>query len=154
MIRINTSNGNTFRLDLADEDQARKLVKLLGDYDFQRTITGITVMRRYTRRHRCNNQGCKRVAKLVCPVCGEIEDGGRFSYTGNQYTLVRPSSFDRISFAVENSVSNGDNGVNGGEKLICSAGGVQLQIMAYAHQPSARVSLREIGKQRYNPNVG
>jgi len=154
MIRINTSDGKTFRLDLGNEEQARELVGMMSNYDFQKSVTGITVMRRYTRRHRCPTQGCKRVATLVCPVCGEIEDNGRFSYTGNQYTLVRPHSFDRISFAIENSVSNGENGVNGGEKLVCSAGNVQLQIMAYAHQPSARVTLREIGEQRYNPNVG
>jgi hypothetical protein len=153
MIRINISNGKTFRLDLNDEEQAKKLVELLGEHSFQESITGITVMRRYARRHRCSNQGCKRMAKLVCPVCGEIGDGGYFNYTGNQYTLVRPNSFDRVSFAVENSVVNGGKGVNGGEKLICNAGDVQLQIMAYAHQPSARVTLRKIGKQRYNPII-
>lgn len=153
VIRINTSDGKTFNLDLSDEKQAKHLMKLLGSYDFQKSISGITALRRYTRRHRCPNQGCKRVATLNCPACGEINDNGRFNYTGNQYTLARPNTFDKISFAVENSVNNVGSDANGGEKIICNAGSVQLQIMAYAHQPSARLILREIGEQRYNPDI-
>jgi hypothetical protein len=153
VIRINTSDGSTFKLDLKDEKQAKRLIELLGDYEFQKHITAITAMRQYSRRHRCPTRGCKRLTKMVCPVCGEVDDGGSFSYTGNQYTLVRPNTFERVSFSIEDSPTDVDKNVNGGEKLICNAGSTQLTIMVYSNQPSARVTLRKIGEQRYNPNV-
>ncbi len=153
MIRINTSDGQTFKIDLDDEKQAKTLIKLLSDYDFQKNITAITGMKHYSRRYRCPNRGCKRPTKMACPVCGEIEDGGSFFYTGNQYTLIRPNKFDKISFYIEKSRENVDIGVDVGERLICNAGSIQFTLMTYSNQPSTRITLREIGEQRYNPIV-
>ena len=150
MLRINTKNGETFKLDLGDERQAAELIKMLADSEFQRSISAITVMKRYTRRHRCPNQGCKRLAKLVCPKCGEIHDDGEFSYMGNQFAIVKPDSFDKVCFEAENSMINDGEDI-GGEKLVLYAGDVQLTIMAYTQQPTARVTLRKIGKRRFNP---
>jgi len=150
MLRINTKDGNTFKLDLENENQAKRLVSLLADEEFQKSITGITVMRRYKRRHRCPNHGCKRPTKLVCPTCGEVDDSGNFEYMGNQFAITRPETFDRVSFAAENSIIPGGS-VIGGERLICFAGDVQLMIMAYSNQPTARVTLQKVGKRRFSP---
>lgn len=152
MIKINTSSGETFKLDLNNEEQAKKLVSLLRDYKFQNEITGITVLRKYKRRHRCNNPNCKRISKAICPRCGEIDDGGNFNYT-DQYTLVRPSSFGKINFTIEESKTNATKNQNVGEKIICNAGDIQLSIMAYSQQPATRISIQRIGNQRYNPRI-
>jgi len=153
VFRINTANGDTFKLDVNDEEQAKRLLTLLKSHKFQQDISGITVLRRYTRRHRCPNPECKRPAKLVCPKCGEIDDGGVFSYMGVQYTLARPDTFDKVSFSAEGLERDDAVNMKGGERLVCFAGDVQLTIMAHAQQPAARVTLRRIGKQRYNPLV-
>jgi hypothetical protein len=149
VVKININDGNTFKLDLSNEDQAKELIQLLGDYDFQQKITAITAFKQYTRRHRCPNKGCKQLVKLVCPDCGVVNDGGNFVYTGNQYTLIRPNA-NRVSFSVENTPFDAKGGT---EKLICNAGEMQLSITTYAQQPAARVMLLKIGEQRYNPNI-
>jgi hypothetical protein len=153
VFRINTADGDTIRLDPHDEEQAQRLLSLMKDHKFQEKISGITVLRRYTRRHRCPNSGCKRHAKLVCPKCGEIDDGYKFTYTGLQYTLARPDTFDKVSFTAEGLERDDSVNMKGGERLVCFAGDVQLTVMAHAQQPAARVTLRRIGKQRYNPLV-
>ena len=153
MFRFNTSDGDTFKLDTQDEEQAKRLLRLLKDHSFQQKVTGITVLKRYTRRHRCPDPRCKRPAKLVCPTCGEIDDGGVFTYTGVQYTLLRPEGFDKVSFSAESLDKEDDTSMKGGERLVCFAGDVQVTIMAHAQQPSTRITLRRIGKQRYNPLV-
>lgn len=151
MIRINIKNGETFKLDLNDEAQAKRLLSLLQNWDFQEQITAITTLRQYSRKHRCPNRGCRNLVTTVCPSCGVIQDNGSFKYTGNQYTLTRPQAFNNVNFGVELIPSNTDDATRGIEKLICNAGGVQLMISTYGNQPSTRVTLREIGEQRYNP---
>jgi hypothetical protein len=150
MLRINTKDGKTFKLDMDDEKQAAELVKLLSGEKMQQNITAVAVMKKYTRRHRCSNPNCKRTARLVCPHCGEIEDNGEFSYMGNQLAVIKPDTFDKVCFEAERSMI-GDGKTVGGEKLVCFAGDVQLTVMAYAQQPTARVTLRRIGKRRFNP---
>lgn len=152
MLRINTKDGKTFKIDLNDKEQYEKLSELLSDNEFQKNITAITLMKRYSRKHKCTNRGCNKMAKLVCPDCGEVYDKGEFTYMGNQFALIKPDSFDKVCFEAENSMINDGENV-GGEKLVCYAGDIQLTIMSYSQQPTARVTMRKIGKRRYNPKL-
>lgn len=153
MFKINTDTGETFRLDTHNESEAKKLLQLLGDRKFQQTITGLTVLRQYSKRYRCPNPKCRKPAKLICPSCGEVTDNGRVTYTGVHYTLLRPEDFDNISFHAETIEPDPEQGLKGGDKIVCFMGDVQLTIMAHASQPASRIALRKIGKQRYNPLV-
>ena len=138
MIRINTKYGNTYKFDLDDSDQAHKLVKLLEDKNFQNIITGITLLRNYKRRYRCANDKCKRVSKMVCPKCGELDDD-YFRYTSH-CTLIRPCLED-VKFEIEKAHKIDDEGVIIGEKLLCKAGEMNLSVTQYKRQPASRIIL-------------
>jgi hypothetical protein len=43
VLKIHTNDGKTARVDLEDEGQAKEWLQLLGDPEFQATITGMTV---------------------------------------------------------------------------------------------------------------
>lgn len=141
MIKINTKHGDTYKFDLDDEQQAIKLMRLMEDVGFQNIITGITLSQRYRRKYRCNK--CKSISKLVCPICGEIEDNGRFNYIG-QCTLSRPQ-LENINFAIDNTDSVANKKSNG-ERLICNVENTQLIITTYKRQPSSRIILSTTGK--------
>lgn len=43
VLKVHTSDGRTSHVDLQDAEQARQLLLLLGDSQFQSTITGLTL---------------------------------------------------------------------------------------------------------------
>lgn len=138
MIRINTKYGNTYKFDLDDSDQARKLIGLLEDQNFQNIITGITLLRTYKRRHRCSNDKCKRTSKMICPKCGELDDD-YFRYTSH-CTLIRPH-LEGVEFGIEKAHKIDDEEVIIGEKLLCKARGINLSVTQYKRQPASRIIL-------------
>ena len=138
MIRINTKYGDSFNFDLDDSDQAAKIIRLLEDKQFQKIITGITLLHNYKRKYRCVNEKCKRMSKLICPKCGELEDG-YFNYTSH-CTLIRPHT-DDVKFNVEKASKIDDNKIIIGEKLFCKAGETNISITQYKRQPASRIIL-------------
>lgn len=150
MIRINTSDGFTLNIDLRNPEQFQELAFLLNDEKFQNKITGISSIQRYNRKIRCSK--CKKSAKIICSSCG-AEENNIFQYTGNQFSLIRPISFNNVNFQIENNVDNIDGKIIGGEKFICNTGNVQLIVMSYVNQPSSRITIREIGYQRFDSNI-
>jgi hypothetical protein len=138
LIRINTKYGDSFNFDLDDSDQAAKIIRLLEDKQFQKIITGITLLHNYKRKYRCVNEKCKRISKLICPKCGELEDG-YFNYTSH-CTLIRPHE-DDVKFSVEKASKIDDNKIIIGEKLFCKAGKTNISITQYKRQPASRIIL-------------
>lgn len=144
MIKINTTYGDTYKFDLENSEQAKKLIELLDDEEFQSIITGITLLQNYKRKHRCTNRNCKCVSKLVCPRCGEIKNDNVFNYI-NQYSLKRPNC-KKVNFQItkENKIVNGIR--NGRVRLLCSTEDIQLSITTYHPQPASRIILTALDR--------
>jgi hypothetical protein len=138
VIRINTKSGNTYKFDLDDSEQASNLIRLLEDKKFQNIITGVTLLHDYKRRYRCINDKCKRISKMICPKCGELDDG-YFRYTSH-CTLIRPH-LDNVKFEVEKAHKIDDKEIVIGEKLLCKTGMINLSITQYKRQPASRIIL-------------
>jgi len=132
VLKLHTSDGQTVRIDLDDEDQARYWLARLGHSDVQRTITGISLVEHHDARARCASCG----SKCSCPL-------------GVQYSVTRPQDFSRVYFHVERVAPRGK--VRGGERVVLFVDDVRLTVMAHASQPSARVVLSKVGRQRFNP---
>lgn len=133
MLKIHTSDGQTHRLDLTDEAQAREWLPLLARQDFQATLKGITLV----ERHPCRGK---------CPQCGTTMSGRDM---GVQYSVSRPDDFRSVFFQVEAVEPNGR--VKGGERVTVFADDVRLVLMAHASQPATRVTVTRMGKRRFNP---
>lgn len=134
MLKIHTSDGQTHRVDLADEDQAREWLPRLARADFQATVNGVSLVERHPVSGRCQH-------------CGK--SSGRDM--GVQYSVSRPDDFRSIFFQVEAVEPNGR--VKGGERVIVFADDVCLTLMAHASQPATRVTIKRTGKRRFNPNT-
>ncbi len=131
MLKIHTRDGQTHRIDLKDADQAGEWLPRLARADFQKTITGLSLVERHASSGRC--QACGQ--KCACD-------------TGVQYSVSRPDAFREIFFHVEAIEANGK--VKGGERVTIFADDVRLVLMAHASQPSTRVSIAKVGKHRFN----
>lgn len=132
MIKVHTKSGQTLRLDLRDESQAREWVERLARSDFQRDVSGVTIVSHHDAAARCSECGARGAGSL-----------------GVQYSLARPDSFDQVSFHVEGVEQSGR--VRGGERLIVFADDIRVTAMAHAAQPAVRVSVSKMGRRRYNP---
>lgn len=149
MFKIHTNDGVTSRVDLSDEDQAKLWLQRFKQPAFQETITGISVLRKCSGHFRCGQ--CNRKAhKIVCPTCGNVEDGAVCG-TGVQYSLSKPIDFDRVFYYAEHISPDVEAKIRGGERITCFADGVKVSMMVHACQSAARISLTKTGKQRYNP---
>ena len=132
MLKIHTRDGQTHRIDRKDADQAATWLPRMARDDFQGTITGLSLVERHASSGRCGACG----QKCSCD-------------TGVQYSVARPDDFQKIFFHVEAIEQNGK--VKGGERVTIFADDVRLVLMAHASQPSTRVSIAKVGRQRFNP---
>lgn len=148
MIKINTKDGKTTRIDLRDEEQAKHLLTSLKRAEFQRAITGVSVVQDAVARIRCPH--CECASELACGRCGR-ETGEAHARTGVQYSITRPDAMEPVFFQVE-QVEDGNG--RGGERVTCFAGETRIAMMVHRGQPSSRISISSPGRQRYNPISG
>jgi predicted RNA-binding Zn-ribbon protein involved in translation (DUF1610 family) len=134
---------------LSDEKIAKEWALKLSDPEFQSKITGITIIQRCNVSAKCDN--CGKQAELHCKRCGHISKDNKCK-AGAQYSLSRPSMFNDVTYVPQVLEPNESVGLRGGEKVICSFGGMQLVVMSHANQPAIKISFNKFGKQRYNPN--
>lgn len=134
MLKIHTCDGQTVRVDLADETQARFWLERLGKEEFQATINGVSLVERHSigKCQGCGNKYGKEI--------------------GVQYSITRPDDFRKVFFHIEYIQPNGK--VKGGEKVTVFSDEIRLVLMAHRSQPAARVTVSKTGKQKYNPYQG
>jgi hypothetical protein len=139
VLKIHTADGKTTAVDLADETQARDFFARLGRAEFQRAISGVTLVEEHS-------------ARAACPYCG----ARCAALLGIQYSVSRPQDFRHVETSAE--LIDAEGRVKGGERLIVYADDVKMTIMAHANQPSVRVVLAKVGRRKFNPdgrrNVG
>lgn len=131
MLKIHTIDGETLRIDMADEEQAKRLLGQLRTHKFQNAITGVSLVETHTVRARCR--------------CGERPT----SQIGVQYSVSRPQAFRSVEYELE--YVSVDGGAKGGERVVLYTDDVCLTMMAHRSQPSARVTLNKVGKRRFKP---
>ena len=132
MLKIHTIDGDTIRVDLSDEQQAREWLPRLERSDFQAKITGVSLVENHvvsSRCSRCNEEVAKRI--------------------GVQYSVSRPRSCRSIIYEIERIPPSG--AVKGGEKIDLFVDDIRLTLVAHAAQPSARVTVNHVGKRRHSP---
>ena len=112
MLKIHTADGQTHLVDLADANQARELTARLSREDFQATINGVSLYKRYPFPK--------------CASCGA--SAGR--ETGVQYSVTRPDGVRRVFVHAECVPTNGR--VKGGERVTVFADDMRLALMAHA----------------------
>ncbi len=152
MLKIHTSDGRTHRIDLADEEQAKEWLGRLRLRAFQEGITGISVVQDCRGRIRCPN--CKRAGHLVCQACERTVPSDSHTRTGVQYSLSRPDGYrGAVAYHAERIEPAEDSRVRGGEKVTCFFGESRATMMVHTGQPSVRLTLLKVGRQRYNPSV-
>lgn len=132
MLKIHTADGQTVRIDLSDEAQARELLSKLDSDRYQRTITGASLVETHEAKGRCRACG----EKVTCQI-------------GVQYSVSRPQAFRRVEYEVEHMPET--ERVKGGERIVLFADDMCLTLTAHRSQPSARVTLVTVGKRRYKP---
>jgi hypothetical protein len=133
MLKIHTSDGQTIRIDLADEAQAREWLDRLKRDDFQATISGISMVETHETRTKCAECGAK--------ASGDI---------GVQYSVSRPQQFNRVRYQVEHTKADGK--AKGSERVIVFADDVRMTMTAHQSQPSSRIAMAKIGRQRFSGN--
>lgn len=132
MLKIHTTSGDTIRIDLADEEQAREWLAKLERDSFQAEISGVSVVEHHEVRARCSECGAKPTGQI-----------------GVQYSVSRPQGLNSVHYEVERI--EGDGKVKGGERVTLYAGDVRLVLMAHQSQPSARIILNKLGRRRFAP---
>jgi hypothetical protein len=132
VLRIHTMDGQTSTLDLRDESQAKSLLQSLGRYEFQSTVSGLTLAEMHQVRGACRACGMKRHATIGC-----------------QFSLTRPQAFREVNFEAE--AVEADGRISGGERLVAYCDDVRLSIMAHAAQPAVRIVLSKIGRRKFDP---
>ena len=147
MFKIHTSNGDTHRVDFDDEEQSATWSERLKHSDFQKIITGVSIVQECVARMRCPS--CKR-GHLICKECGH-ELTNCHTKTGVQYSLSKPDGFGPAFYLVECVTPDEDAKIRGGERISCFVGDSRLSMMVHRGQPSVRVTLLKTGRQRYNP---
>jgi len=148
MFKIHTKDGKTVSIDFENERQAAEWAKRLRDPAFQKTITGISIVKTCGGKFRCDR--CRKATQLDCSHCGHPTKESSCS-TGVQFSLSRPVGFDRCFYVIEKIDPNVNAKMRGGQKITCFVDDIRIVVMAHAGQPASRVSLTKIGKQRYNP---
>ena len=146
MFKVHTKDGLTQRFDLSDEGDIKDLSDLVSDPQFQKTITGVSVVQNCLGHFKC--PVCKKATELVCSVCGQPSQSITCN-TGIQYSLSKPIGFDKAFYNVEKIEPNGK--IKGGERVTVFVGDLRVTLMVHASQLAAKISLARMGKQRYNP---
>lgn len=78
-------------------------------------------------------------------------------YNKHWHTLPFPKKFNHIQYNAELvQINKGGVVVDVGERIICQADDIQINLMVYfGHRPKmARVDVKKIGKQRFSPKGG
>lgn len=150
MFKINTNDGLTIKADLADEEQAREVIRRLKSRKYQERITGISVVRNCTGKFRCSS--CNKAAEFTCSRCGTTTKDAVCGI-GAQYSISRPTGVPGVFYQIEAVSPDREARIRGGEKIICFAGDIKVVLMSHIAQPAARITLSKIGKRRYNPFV-
>lgn len=135
MFKVHTKNGETFKLDLSDENQAKEWIEKFKDKDFQSIITGITVVKRCGGKLRCK---CKN-------SCSQEHTCN----TGVQFSVSRPNGIKDVFYQIEKINPSENN--NGGERITCFVENMSLTMMSHNNQPASRIILSKLGKRGYNP---
>jgi hypothetical protein len=152
MLKIHTADGKTHRLDIQDREQAKALLGMMKQRDFQATITGVSIVGEAGSRIRCPS--CDRAGRLVCQGCGAPVANEARTTTGVQYSLSKPDGYQGpVYYTVEEVASDPAAHVRGGERVTCFAGDSRIQMMVHRGQPSVRITLVKTGRQRYNPLI-
>lgn len=125
MLRAHTKDGLTATFDLSNEEQARAWLRASSEADYQKTITGLTVVGRHASRG-------------ICPTCG----GKCSSNMGVQISVSRPLHFRKIEMLAEQVPVEGN--IKGGERLVVLCDNVRLGVMAHAEQPAVRITLARL----------
>lgn len=131
MFKIHTADGKTTKVDLADEEQAREWINKLARPDFQERITAVSAVERHEIRGRCS-------------TC----NGKVSAATHVQYSVPRP---DAASIYFHLEAVEPDGTLHGGSRVTLFSDEVRLVLMAHRSQPSSRVTLAKLGKQKFNP---
>jgi len=131
VLKIHTSDGQTHRVDLTDENQACFWMDKLSREDFQATVNGISLVE-YHSIGKCQNCGCNFDKSI-----------------GVQYSIPRPYGFKKNFFTAELIEPNGT--VKGGEKVTLFSDNIRIVLMAHKSQPATRISVTKIGNHKYNP---
>lgn len=98
-----------------------------------------------------HEQAQEWLRKLKDPEFQARISGFTVTENGVQYSLPKPLGFDRVSYLPEIVDPDPDRKVKGGERITCFAGDIRAIIMVHREQRAARVSLRRIGKRRFDP---
>lgn len=146
MFKLHTKDGLTKRLDLSDEQNEKDLSDLISDSDFQKKITGVSIVQNCSGHFKC--PVCKKTTELTCSVCGQPSQTISCN-TGIQYSLSKPVGFENAFYNIERIEANGK--VKGGERVTVFVGDLRITLMVHASQLAAKISLAKVGKQRYNP---
>ena len=89
--------------------------------------------------------------KLKDPEFQATISGFTVTENGVQYSLPKPYGFDRVSYLPELIEPDPTKKIKGGERVTCFAGDVRATIMVHRESRAARISLRRLGKQRFDP---
>lgn len=130
MLKIHTRDGQTLRVDLADEEQACLWLERLAREDFQATINGVSLVERHS------------VGK--CQECGRRSSRD----IGVQYSVTRPDDFKKVFFNIEYLQPNGK--IKGGERVTVFSDEVRLVLMAHKSQPAARITVTREQRNDYS----
>lgn len=91
------------------------------------------------------------IERLKDPRLQSKITGVTVAHRGVQYSLPRPLGFDHVVFQPEIILPDDQKKIKGGERVVCQAGDVRVELMVHKAQRAARVSLKRTGKQRFNP---
>lgn len=146
MFKIHTSDGKTTPIDLSSDESHDEWMARFRNKEFQKTITGVSIIKRCGSRVRCPN--CSAPVGGSCEKCGHDFQSNKCN-AGVQYSLTRPQKIDGVHYELETIES--PDGTRNAEKITCYAGDICLTMLSHANQPAARVILAKVGKRRYNP---
>jgi len=132
LIKIHTSDGDTIRIDLGDESQAREWLARLKSHSFQSSIRGISIVESHGVRSKCRSCGAK--------ITGDL---------GVQYSVSRPEAFRSVEYDIEHVPETGK--LKGGERVVVYADDVRISTMVHRSQPAAKVTATKVGKRKFNP---
>ncbi len=89
---------------------------------------------------------CAREARFQASIRGLC-----IQHNGVMYALPRPDGFDKIFLFAELLPADEDRKFKGGERLVCQADEMRVNVMVHQGQRATRVSLSKPGRECYNP---
>ncbi len=74
----------------------------------------------------------------------------RLNGTSVQYSLPRPEEFGTVFYHAEGAMPNPGTKFKGGEKIVCFVDDVRLTMLVHSEQHSVRISVKKMGRHKYN----